>query len=1142
METPPARKVLAALVGVATLATVGAAAPGVPAGPPFGANRYEGVIEAGGDVDPFQAELVRGERLRISVAAAKKSALLPTLTIEGPGGVVDPVVVVRGRGRRVAVQPFDVGESGPWVVRVAGADGTDGRYRIRFDVDDARAQQLLDGLEAGASVTHRFAAVDGARVQIRVRNRGGGPTLALGGIEAPDGDVDDGQAGAKAAPGETLKPGDVTVARGAGTYGVRIAATGTPGTTARYSLRIRVRPPKRPRGRKVVRLSDLEPRLDVVTVPQDGAAGSVATFTGAALTDGGRVYIGAAEATIRSLTPQSVEVLPPAGTDGEVADIAFVAADGQVAVAESAFRFAPLPEVAGIQDTDAAPVGGAWATGGRSLRVTGTGLQHVEAVLFGALEASPTAAPTSSSVSVTSPAGPSSVVPISLRDRFGRVTQTGVQFTLRTPPVIAAQDPYKVIPSVDRAPGLLRVRGTGFESGDRILLGGRMLPTALDPDGSLAAVALLIPAGAHQVAIRGRFGNQVNGPDLVVGDAPRITALVDDAGEPVRSAELVGGDEVIVAGDGLDASATVRFGQATASVLAADGPGRVRVRVPAVAGPRTVQVTATSSDGQTVAAPFGFEYYDVPVLAPGTGFTTDTPQPPSIGSGEGSDVQAIARWDVVPFQTIDAPFDIGVVAFHMAGIDRVDFSVDDGPWKAASQMRLNRRTGAWEYMARIDPALLADGEFEVRAIVHPTVGEPRVLAGPLEAAAIELGEHSMILHANSGGTLPAPVRWVDAVSGDDTTGDGSEQAPFATPYKALQDIGNCDGAVVYMQPGRYAWGPSAWPYPSADERWATFRPAPGAAPGSVSFDRQGGSGYRIRLVHAQDIAFEDTARFSTVFGERFLWVDGMDLRGPGRDADLSPYTAQFIGLYITDTSFADYENGCIWADIARNVSLKRLSGDAFSNCGLTLNCTADDIDSGSTGNHADVFQLHGTGVRENVIVFGLEATDANCQGLFLADLDAVQDAAFVNVLMARPPGADPLTPPYSQVYEVVNHLVMRGCSFPNQLFAWRHPNIKNVQVLGCVFSQMRAANGSYGQAVVPHDWFEWNHFLDVVTTGTISRGEFATTGYGVLQDVNQGEYTPAEESLLRGRVPYRIAPCDARGRIRLAPDTMGAHR
>ena len=64
-----------------------------------------------------------------------------------------------------------------------------------------------------------------------------------------------------------------------------------------------------------------------------------------------------------------------------------------------------------------------------------------------------------------------------------------------------------------------------------------------------------------------------------------------------------------------------------------------------------------------------------PTLQPGDGWVGPTPQPNPVGSPNmaGFDAKSIARWDVVPYQTFSNEFHIGVVAFHMNGIDRVDF-------------------------------------------------------------------------------------------------------------------------------------------------------------------------------------------------------------------------------------------------------------------------------------------------------------------------------------------------------------------------------------------------------------------------------------------------------------------------------------
>ncbi|HPA06548.1 MAG TPA: hypothetical protein PLB67_19130, partial [Candidatus Hydrogenedentes bacterium] len=192
----------------------------------------------------------------------------------------------------------------------------------------------------------------------------------------------------------------------------------------------------------------------------------------------------------------------------------------------------------------------------------------------------------------------------------------------------------------------------------------------------------------------------------------------------------------------------------------------------------------TASDASGNPAPRAVAtkaFYAHAVLEPGSGFTAPTPQPPAIGSGAGADAKAIARWDVVPYQTFDDLFEIGVVAFHINGIDRVEFSLDGGPWTAVKEMTLNPRTNVVEYWTALDASRSPDGPVEVRAIAYPKKGIPRVLGG--EDVTVANGEHSMPLFANAQQSfVPQPV--FVSLSGDDAA-PGTQGQPVATISRAL---------------------------------------------------------------------------------------------------------------------------------------------------------------------------------------------------------------------------------------------------------------------------------------------------------------------------------------------------------------------
>jgi hypothetical protein len=100
----------------------------------------------------------------------------------------------------------------------------------------------------------------------------------------------------------------------------------------------------------------------------------------------------------------------------------------------------------------------------------------------------------------------------------------------------------------------------------------------------------------------------------------------------------------------------------------------------------------------------------VPVLLPGHGFAGRSPELGPAGRPEspGYQATAIARWDVVPFQTFDDSLAVGVLAFHISGINRVEFSMEGGPWTPVTRMTRNPQTDVWDH--EIQQPDLATGE------------------------------------------------------------------------------------------------------------------------------------------------------------------------------------------------------------------------------------------------------------------------------------------------------------------------------------------------------------------------------------------------------------------------------------------------
>ena len=298
-----------------------------------------------------------------------------------------------------------------------------------------------------------------------------------------------------------------------------------------------------------------------------------------------------------------------------------------------------------------------------------------------------------------------------------------------------------------------------------------------------------------------------------------------------------------------------------------------------------------------------------PILQPGNGWAGHTPQPDAVGTPgmPGYDAKAIARWDVVPYQTVDGKFHIGIVAFHINGIDRVSFSVDGGAWVDVHEMQLNPRTDVEEYTVTLDASLFdRDGVIEVRAIAYPEVGVPRVLAGPYHFEneyqnTQWVGEHAMFLHPNAGG-------------------------------------GNTD-LVVEIPSGTYAWGqlpgvPENYP----TDRWLIIRPAPGA---SVTIT-PGLWHPQPNMIRLQDVSIRQPTREAVLRGstDNIVWFDDIEYIGPGMWTRTD--TMKMVHAYWTDSTVSESQYGHAQQFI-RNCRFTKIGEDTIKNAYLVLNTTVTNI-------------------------------------------------------------------------------------------------------------------------------------------------------------------------------------------------------
>ena len=463
-------------------------------------------------------------------------------------------------------------------------------------------------------------------------------------------------------------------------------------------------------------------------------------------------------------------------------------------------------------------------------------------------------------------------------------------------------------------------------------------------------------------------------------------------------------------------------------------------------------------------------FYAHAVLEPGRGFTAPTPQPPAVGSGAGADAKAIARWDVVPYQTFDGLFEIGVVAFHINGIDRVEFSLDGGPWTAVKEMTLNPRTNVVEYWVALDAARSPDGPVEVRAIAYPQKGVPRVLQGSLdEPLNVTRGMHSIPLWANAEGTLREIILHVDSINGNDDTGDGSLARPYATIARAGTAAGGqasaSDAVVLRLAQGEYVLHKGTGGL-SHVEQWTTIEPEPGVAPSAVRMvGSETGALTSMRRVRFHRVAVRGVFRIPVLT----LWFDdidydGMDLSNGGQVVAKAWSPG---GIWITGGTSTGSARVLRGADFYRDHRVIQCSTSPFGDgpCTLYSRCDAYVL----TQFHGDVWHwLVGTtdatsdAADANIIAYNVVAEDFATQGIY-ASVHPTEligtpvhfnNVAFVDIsIHHRMENEGDYRGGWWQVG--TDHFIMRGVKAPTQVMRWNpakfNTKMRNTSITDCSF-------------------------------------------------------------------------------------------
>ncbi|MEM9063980.1 MAG: hypothetical protein AAGB51_00655 [Planctomycetota bacterium] len=548
---------------------------------------------------------------------------------------------------------------------------------------------------------------------------------------------------------------------------------------------------------------------------------------------------------------------------------------------------------------------------------------------------------------------------------------------------------------------------------------------------------------------------------------------------------------------------------------------------------------------------------DFQSLAPGLGFSGPPEIPPRLGlpGQPGYDAKAIARWNVVPFQDFGEDgndFVVGVVAFHINGIDRVDFIAEGGSPVSVTELKMNSRTGTAEYAVRLDPALFADGRIELRAVVYPDgTGIPRVLGGDIDGTTLRGGNHSMVVYNNAGGSLSGSEYWVSPNGSDEN--DGSRDNPFRTiqhagKIAAAANGGTADGSTAYLLPGEHKLGPYSFGERFATgERWFTVAPDPDSDPTEVlligSEDNSGLGVSRLKVKDMYVRASTNESIFLTRSSpESFLFLENCDMQGPGAHTSMQ-WIGGFTASFVLGGEARSCRDGPANAVLARGLTIRDLGSDAYSGIPMVVNCRVIGVDHGTTGFHPDIYQIYAPGQHlDNLIVYGMIAQDFTSQGIFARGLDKLTNSAFVNCVLDQADGQVGISQWRVPVSEHILfwHITHQGMGFQfrrdEQLFSG-DPVMKDISVHGCFFDEM-GSEYPMDPAYFSHNHYAWSSFnhVDDSTTGVV--GGFPT--YTLTANWFNGIRVPQSGSSADNRIPDPKHSFDIVGRQRGANATIGA--
>ena len=502
-----------------------------------------------------------------------------------------------------------------------------------------------------------------------------------------------------------------------------------------------------------------------------------------------------------------------------------------------------------------------------------------------------------------------------------------------------------------------------------------------------------------------------------------------------------------------------------ANDLAADSPGDAFLNV-------------------TVGNPGGYVPVEGEEVEPGSGWTSLLTPPPALGNPNdvAHDMMPVARWTTKQFMGhVDGEGLINhyIIADHHNGIAYVDFSLDNGTFVRVTETTYVPAYDADLYVISVDPNKLPlKDSYEIRAIVVPSSGQPRVLQskpdGIIPDTPDENGEMqwSPAIRGMFGMIFSKidPSRrklvYVDNVNGEDSTdpsvADGSEAKPYQSPsYAIYHGLGNginyADSSfctVELINSGEpYKIPPTLWPLSSANALigWIHIKSQDPSNPCTIknyANDSSGSLSQNLEMVRYSDIIFDyiDLQKDKSILGGKqgsHLLVENCSFvseLGRGQPFGGQEGWSGFFDCLATNMEYGPYKKG-----LAVNCHINGLIHDAYrSSC--MFNCSLEFAGKFVPGYyeaaHMDVYQIYYEGgIVDNIVIHGLTATErVATQGIYFSG----NSVEFRNFLVKNtkidirdsingvpnPNGVDGVRYNW-YVYTDTRHFLVRDCEFTN---------------------------------------------------------------------------------------------------------------